>query len=89
MTVVTSIRYILLASKYNKLLNSVPSPEPEMMASHNDIKTSMKDRCCTQSPCTQSADREVICQIQIKSYLFKIVFFVRIQTLAKGYSPDV
>ena len=27
----------IFASKYNKLLNSVPSPEPEMVALHNDI----------------------------------------------------
>ena len=47
----------IFASKYNKLLNSVPSPEPEMVALHNDIKTSMKERCCPQS-----ADREVTCQ---------------------------
>ena len=45
------------ASKYNKLLNSVPSPEPEMVALHNAIKTSIKERCCPQS-----ADREVTCQ---------------------------
>ena len=47
----------IFASKYNKLLNSVSSPEPEMVALHNDIKTSMKERCCPQS-----ADREVTCQ---------------------------
>ena len=47
----------IFASKYNKLLNSVPSPEPEMVALHNDIKTSIKKRCCPQS-----ADREVTCK---------------------------
>ena len=44
----------IFASKYNKLLNSLPSPETEMVALHNDIKTSIKERCCPQS-----ADREV------------------------------
>ena len=43
----------IFASKKNKLLNSVPSPEPEMVALHNDIK---------ESCCPQSADREVTCQ---------------------------
>ena len=47
----------IFALKYNKLLNSVSSPEPEMVALNNGIKTSIKKRCCPQS-----ADREVTCR---------------------------
>ena len=39
----------IFSSKHKKLLNSVPSAELEMVALHNDINTSIKERCCLQS----------------------------------------